>query len=79
MAGQSRILGGGEMLCGCHANESDLAECGSHVRLLGLLHSPFSRSPRSPSEAIPAGNAELEPCGGCRSSTGSDPSYWPHL
>lgn len=29
--GRAAILGDEEMRCGCHANESNLAVCGSHV------------------------------------------------
>lgn len=62
--------------CGCHADESALAGAVPSAR---LLLSPFSS--RSPARQLLPGTgaAELEPCGGCRSSTGSDPSCWPHL
>lgn len=77
--GRAAILGDGEMRCGCRANESDLAAVPSAWAPSQLLPSPFSA--RSPArQFLPGtGTAELEPCGGCRSSTGSDPSYWPHL
>lgn len=50
-----------------------------------LMKVPTARAPSQPlllpqpCEAIPAGSGTVEPCGGCRSSIGSDPSHWPHL